>query len=227
MDTATMRRTAERILQARDSKQPIDPPSEYIVPFDLSDGYRIGQCLHQSLVTRGFISVGRKIGFTNKVTWRDNLKTPIWAYMYDRTVIHASNNSAEISLGSMISPRLEPEIVFKLRKNINKCEQEAVNLLDAIEWIAMGFEIVDCHYSSWKFTAPDAVADFGVHAKLIVSLPLMVLDQNPNVLEGQLRNCRVTLRKRDEIFAHGRVENALGSPILALNHLISIIENQS
>ena len=42
------------------------------------------------------------------------------------------------------------------------------DLFDAIDWMAPGFEIVQSHLPDWKFAAADAVADGGLHARLLV-----------------------------------------------------------
>ena len=62
----------------------------------------------------GHRTVGRKVGFANKAVWRAlKLDTLVWAHMYDDTVRHAKNDQADLSLGRMYSPKIEPEIVFR------------------------------------------------------------------------------------------------------------------
>ena len=39
-------------------------------------------------------------------------------------------------------------------------------VLDCVESIALGFEIIDCVYPDWKFTPIDFVASYGLHAGL-------------------------------------------------------------
>jgi 2-keto-4-pentenoate hydratase len=43
------------------------------------------------------------------------LSTVAWASMYDDTVHHAATNDMSISVGRMFSPKIEPEIMMKLK----------------------------------------------------------------------------------------------------------------
>ncbi|MEW6670699.1 MAG: 4-oxalocrotonate decarboxylase [Thermodesulfobacteriota bacterium] len=227
METETMHLIATAIAAARASGQLTSPPSTCISGFDLDSGYRIGRYLHAKLIKQGYQPAGRKIGFTNRDTWKEfDLQTPIWAYIYDRTVQFAEENSAEVSLSAMVAPRLEPELVFKINKSLKKPPRRPRELLRAVEWMAMGFEIVDCHYPDWKFTAADAVADFGVHALLVVGNPAPIDPADTGLLEEQLHTFQVILKKEDRAFAEGTGANALGSPLLALSHLCELLSLQ-
>src|SRR6185369_17505489 len=75
---------------------------------------------------------------------------------------------------AVYSPKIEPEIVFKLRRPLAYGEGEAAAVLDAVEWLALGFEIIDCVFPDWKFQPADFVAAYGLHAALVVGEPRMV-----------------------------------------------------
>ena len=51
-------------------------------------------------------------------------------------------------------------------------------------------------------------------------------DCDPEVVADQLINCTVTLRKDGVKVAEGKGGNALGSPLLALTHLIDVVKSQ-
>jgi 2-keto-4-pentenoate hydratase len=133
--------------------------------------------------------------------------------MYDNTVEYATGNEATLSLTRMISPKIEPEIVFKMKAPLGAAITEAVAALDAVEWLALGFEIVDCPYSDWKYQPPDFVAAFGLHAALIVGQPLTVTPGNVAEL--------VRLSKDGQLVEEGSGRNSLRSPALCLVELAS------
>jgi 2-keto-4-pentenoate hydratase len=117
--------------------------------------------------------VGRKVGYANKAMWRAlKLDTLAWAHMYDDTVRYAEGGSASLPVARMCSPKIEPEIVFKLRKPLGAEQVEPAEVLNAVEWLALGFEIIDCVFADWTFQPVDFVAAFGLHAALIVGLSL-------------------------------------------------------
>ena len=61
-------------------------------------------------------TLGRKIGFTNRNIWPQyGATSPIWHHVYDRTLTHADNGTATLSLAGSCQPLIEPEIAFCLR----------------------------------------------------------------------------------------------------------------
>src|SRR5687768_14732968 len=84
--------------------------------FDWNEGYAVAAELVKLRRARGERTVGRKIGFTNRNIWAQYGATaPIWAHVYDRTLVHAAESRATISLKGSARPRLEPEIAFRLK----------------------------------------------------------------------------------------------------------------
>jgi 2-oxo-3-hexenedioate decarboxylase len=127
----------------------------------------------------------------------------------------------------MVAPRLEPEVVLKLRHEVPRGDSSVEDLARCLEWMAIGFEIVDSHYPGWRFTAPEAVADFGVHAALVIGTPWHVESEDPQHIATSLRTLRVTLCGGKDFVAEGEGRNALGSPLLALGSLRRVLAAQS
>ena len=225
-DRADERLVAE-LLNARDTATMTGLPSQREVSFGLDRGYRIGRALHERLLERGHQAVGRKIGFTNPATWREfNLNTPVWAPMYAHTVHFADRGSHRLALSGMVAPRIEPEVVLKLGRLLPNGDLLPEEVAPCLEWAALGFEIVDSHYPEWRFSAPDAVADFGVHAALVVGTPWYLEADDARQVARCLETLTVSLRRGDEIVARGEGRNALGSPLLALGHLARVLAAQ-
>jgi 2-oxo-3-hexenedioate decarboxylase len=194
---------------------------------DLDRAYQVGRVLHERLVERGFRSVGRKIGFTNPAMWEQfQVSQPIWAHVYAQTVHFAQGGHLLLTLDGMVAPRLEPEVVLKLRQPVPSGESSAEELARCLEWVAVGFEIVDSHYPDWRFTAAEAVADFGVHAALVVGTPWRVGAENPQHIATSLQTLKVTLRGGKDFVAEGEGRNTLGSPLLALGFLAQVLADQ-
>jgi 2-keto-4-pentenoate hydratase len=216
------------LLLARDSARFTQSPTRREPGFDLERAYRIGQLLHQELLDRGFEAAGRKIGFTNRATWKEfNLDTPIWAPMYTQTVHFAEQGRCRLALPGWMAPKIEPEIVLKLRTPVGSDNPAVEEIAHCLEWAALGFEIVDCHFSNWRFTAADAVADFGLHAALVVGTPWLLKAQNAREVANALETLSVVLRRGTECIAEGEGRNALGSPLAALGHLARLLKSQT
>lgn len=174
--------------------------------------------------------MGVKVGFANKAVWCVmKLDTLVWARMYDDTVQYAQHDEASLSIGRMVSPKIEPEIVFKLKQPMAQSREplDAAATLGAVEWLALGFEIIDCVYPDWKFQPADFVAAFGLHAALIAGTPMMV---NPSAiadLADRMPRFTVKLTKDGSVAAEGTGKNSLRSPVLCLAELESAMSRRS
>jgi 2-oxo-3-hexenedioate decarboxylase len=195
--------------------------------FDWDAAYKVAAEILRARRSRGEKPIGRKIGFTNRNIWAQYGATaPIWAHVYDRTVQHAENGRATVSLGGSVQPRLEPEIAFQLKAALPPSINDPASMLEAIEWYAPSFEIVDCHFADWKFGPEDSAADFSFHWRLIVGKPCAVRVADIAALVTQLRDCKITLRNGAAVADSGVGSNALGHPLGALAHLAGLIARQ-
>jgi len=224
MDTA---RLARELLAALDGGSTIPSIVARDPGFGWDEGYRVAAELLKLRRARGERTVGRKIGFTNRNIWAEyGASAPIWAHIYDRTLLRASNHQAEMSLKGSVRPRLEPEIAFKLKAPLPAGNGHPETVLRSIEWYAPSFEIVDCHFADWKFGPADAAADFSLHWRLIVGTPCQLRSVEIPVLAAQLRDCRVDLSRNRVVAARGVGANALGHPLSALAYLTAALSRQ-
>jgi 2-oxo-3-hexenedioate decarboxylase len=187
-------------------------------------GYAAARALHQHRLAMGWKPAGRKIGFTNRTLWpRYGVYEPMWGTVYDRTLIHADNDVASVSLAELMQPRIEPEVCFRLKARPRSGDPH--ELLSCIEWMAHSVEIVRCHHPGWKVTIADCTADNGLHGRLVVGTPVPVaglagLAEKLPLLEAKLFH---GARQVDR----GVGANVLGSPLLALAHLMDLLRKQS
>ena len=200
------------------------PPSARDTAFDLAAAYAVEAELVRRRRTSGHVAVGRKVGFANKAVWRAlKLETLVWASMYDDTVHFAERNVATLDLSRMCAPKIEPEIVFKVRAAHAGDAADAAGVLGAVEWLALGFEIIDCVYVDWKFQPADFVAAQGLHAALIVGEPFLVTPGNIPTLVEQLAKFTVALARNGDVVGEGSGRNALRSPALCLGELAAAL----
>jgi len=219
---------ANLLIEARREGRTIVRPSHYLHEFDLNDGYEVYAAVDQGLRAQGLKPAGRKLGFTNKATRKEfHLDTPIWAYIYTETLIETKGSEIEVDLGGLVAPRIEPEVVIGVSDRISQVGEDLSHLVDSVEWVAIGFEIVDCHFADWKFTAPEIVADFGAHSRLVVGKPLIVTELMRSGLSEMLENLNVQLICNDKVVDTGIGRNALGGPVNALGFLLERVRTQS
>ncbi len=189
---------------------------------DVPAAYQRALQLRQLRSARGELPRGFKVGFTNRTIWpRYNVFAPIWGTVWSSTLSFCEGQG-RVALAGLCQPRIEPETVFGIRATppANASLQE---LFDSIDWVAPGFEIVQSHLPNWVFTAPDAVADGGLHAWLLVGhqVPMHEVAENADGLQALLAAAQATLFKSGEPVDHGLGANVLGNPLQALHHFLT------
>jgi 2-keto-4-pentenoate hydratase len=186
-------------------------------------GYAAARMLHEHRLAIGWKPVGRKIGFTNRTLWeRYGVHEPMWGTVYDRTLIRAENGQATVSLAGLAQPRVEPEICFALKAAPRSSDED--ELLACIEWMAHSVEIVQCHHPNWRVTIADCTADNGLHGRLVLGMRVAVTEIP--ALAEKLPTVEAKLLKGDQLVDQGVGANVLGSPLLALAHLVELLRKQ-
>lgn len=214
------------VRSAQDTARQIRPFTDRWPDFDLPAAYEVARRLHALRLASGASSVGRKIGFTNSNIWPQyGVYAPIWAHVYDATVVMLEGTHASCSVAPLADPRIEPEIVFGFRE-APKAGATPAQILAAVDWVAHGFEIVQSHFPAWKFRAPDTVADASLHGRLFVGphQPLAALGRDP--IEA-LAAFTLALSCEGRLIDTGKGANVMGSPLLAVGHLLSVLAEQA
>jgi 2-oxo-3-hexenedioate decarboxylase len=218
----------ELIAAYAERRRDVVPPSARKGGIDLDTAYEVERELVQRRRRAGYKTVGVKVGYANRAMWRTlKLETLAWASMYEDTVRVATRGPTVLPMSRMVAPKIEPEIVFKLKHTPAGDGSDPAAVLSAVEWLALGFEIIDCVYVDWKFQPADFVASYGLHAALIVGEPHHVRDGEIRELAGQLASFEVSLLKGDQVVAEGSGKNSLKSPALCLGELAKAIARRS
>ena len=222
-----IRLIARELLDAYDGGTLVAPPSARDPDFDWNAGYAAAAEIVRLRRARGERCVGRKIGFTNRNIWAEyGATSPIWAHVYDSTLVYAKNNNATVALHGSVASRLEPEIAFRLRGPVPAGCTDPATMLQSIEWLAPSFEIVDCHYANWKFRSADSVADQAFHRRLVIGDPCRFKPADIPRLATRIHDCTIALSCDGEVRDRGVGSNALGHPALALAFLADILAAQ-
>ena len=217
---------ADEIKAAQDQCKQIIPLTSQLNEFGNEEAYAVAQMIHKMRIKEGATPVGRKIGFTNPEMWSIyGVYEPIWGYIYDTTVLQSSGSNIQCRIGKFAEPKIEPEIVVHFGTS-PPVSNDMAEILASIDWVAHGLEIVQSHFPGWEFQAADTIADWGLHATLIVGEPMDV-EQLGEEIVTDIENFTVTLSCDGDLREQGKGSNALGSPLKAVGHLINVIAKQS
>jgi 2-oxo-3-hexenedioate decarboxylase len=220
-----LRALAQEMKAAQDSARQVEPFTARLPGFDLAAAYEVAHLIHRARLAEGARPIGRKIGFTNPDMWsRYGVREPIWAHVYDTTVVQLVGTRATCALGRFCEPKIEPEIVLHFRSAPHAGAGPG-DLLNAIDWVAHGFEIVQSHFPGWKFQAPDTVADWALHGTLLVGPP-QPLSRLGSDVAAALESFTLDLSCDGRHVETGKGSNVLDSPLAAIAHLLTVLARQ-
>ncbi len=228
-DPARITTIAARLLDAHDRHDLIADFGTIAADLDIAAAYEVAHHIETARRAQGWQPVGRKIGFTNRAIWPlFGLSEPMWAWVWDRTLISATDATApvEIDVDQFVQPRLEPEVVFKLAASPQP-GSNAVEVLSCVEWFAAGFEIVQCLFPEWRFNAAECIAAFGLHGALIIGPPTAVEGHGLAELADALATFTATLSRNGAVVEQGNGSNVLDSPALAIAQLANVLAHQA
>ena len=136
----------------------------------LEDGYAVQDELTARRIAAGERVVGAKLGLTSPAKQQQmKVAEPVYGKLFSGGV-HPSE--APVEIGSLIHPRVEPEIVLVIGERLAGPGVTVADVLAATEWVAAGMEVIDSRYDDFSFTAADVVADNTSEAKVVLG-PLL------------------------------------------------------
>ena len=207
---------ASALMQAWDGASLATLPSSSTDGLDLPAAWQVASELFGQRQARGEVVAGWKIGFTNRSIWeRYGVHAPIWGPVWQGGLRLLDAPQASIHLAGLCQPRLEPEIVFGLCATPHP-DMSLQALQGCIEWVAHGFEIVHTHFADWRFTAPDTVADFALHGRLLIGSRVPVSQFGD--LAAELSALRLELHEGSLLRDSGQGTVVLDGPLHALRH---------
>ncbi len=220
-DADTTQAIAAEVLATLGSGRQIAPFSARPGGLTLENAYRVLPLLRAAFEARGETIIGRKIGFTNRSIWAQyGVYAPIWGYVTDRTARELGPD-ATLPVAAYAEPRLEPEIMFGLGRAPSPDMDDAA-LLDCIDWVALGYEIVQSLFPGWRFAPADTVAINALHGALLIGERHAVAPRRNEWLR-ELATFELELSCGGRVMDRGGGASVLDGPLSALRHLVAML----
>ncbi|WP_180111398.1 2-keto-4-pentenoate hydratase [Acinetobacter sp. YH12136] len=205
---------AEQLHQTRLNKKEISSLRTNFL-FDLEQAYQIQEYGLHLREQQGEKSIGVKLGFTSKAKMLQmGVNHLIWGGLTDAMQVQ---DGGSINLNDFIHPRIEPEIGFLTKKDIN-LTLNMTNCLDYIEGVFPALEIIDSRYQAFKFSLEDVVADNTSSAAFVMGqlYPTDHFESNMGVL----------LKQDGHIIESGTTAAILGNPLQALIQISELLQQR-
>lgn len=222
-DTRHLNTIATDVVSSLVSHRQIPTFSQLPGGLSVGDAYRVTALLRAVFEARGEKITGRKIGFTNRQMWAAHgVRAPIWGYCTDQTTCELEAAPVQC-VSDFTEPRIEPEIIFGLSDaplpNMDECE-----LLDCIDWVALGYEIVQSIFPGWQFAASDTIVANALHGALLIGKRYAIAPRK-HAWQHELASFTVELYCDGKLSQSGGGAFVLDSPVLAMRHLVGLLAN--
>lgn len=167
---ATIDRLADRLLAAADAREALEPLTATTPDLDVASAYELQDALVARLLARGERLIGAKLGLTSRAKQVEmGVHEPIGGWLTDAMLVADGEAVRAATLGQ---PRVEPEIAFRLARDLAGADVTADEVLAATEVVMPAIEIIDSRYRAFKFTLPDVVADNASAARFALGEPV-------------------------------------------------------
>ncbi len=175
-------------------------------PLMLAQAYAVQSAAIALREQRGDRRVGVKLGFTSKAKAAQmGVDDVIIGVLTEQMTL---TDGGTVDLTTLIHPRIEPEVAYRLGRDIDP-EDPDDDALDAVDAVAPALEVIDSRYRDFRFSLEDVVAD-NTSAAAYVLGPW----QQPGAVD--LADLAVTLSVDGEVVETGSTRDILGHPDLAL-----------
>lgn len=194
----------EQLLQAETQQRSIPPLTALYPELSVEEAYRVQLKMIDSKVRKGERIVGKKIGLTSLAM--QNLLgvgEPDYGHLLNRM---ESTEDELISMEGLFEPRVEGEIAFVLKKDLQGPNVTVEEVLEATDYVVPSLEIVDSRITNWQIKLADTVADNASSGRFVLGkqrLPVQGVD---------LTAIEMVFYKNGEPYNRGSGKDVLGHP---------------
>jgi 2-oxo-3-hexenedioate decarboxylase len=207
-DTGALDRAAERLDTAQHTATAVEQLPAGLTP---ADAYAIQDAVIARRLARGERPAGLKLGFTSKAKMAQmGVSEVIVGRLTDAMRVP---DGGEVALDRFIHPRVEPEVAYRLARDVTPEDDEL-----PVDAVAPALEIIDSRYRDFRFSLPDVIADNASSAGFVIG-PWQPLG-------ADLGDLAVRLTVGGEVVETGSTSAILGHPDRALPALLAIARRQ-
>ncbi|MGI9219592.1 MAG: 2-keto-4-pentenoate hydratase [Woeseiaceae bacterium] len=206
MQQQVIEELGDELYQALCERTVVEPVTKRHPDVSIDAAYQVSARMLNRRIAAGEKLVGRKVGLTNKaVQGFFGIDHPDFGNL---TNAMQFSDGADVPISDLlIQPKVEGEIAIVLKHDLNGPDVSVADVLEAVDYAAPCFEIVDSRIRDWRIKIADTIADNGSSALFVLG------EQHEDPRDLDLRDCRMALRADGEIVSEGTGAAALGSPL--------------
>jgi len=217
LDPGRISELARRLESAERNAAGIEPLTAELPSLEVEQAYAVQAELLRLKREKGERIIGYKMGLTSKAKMEQmGVHAPIYGVLTDRMF---RPDGAEFALAGSIHPRIEPEIAFRLGREL-KGRPSPEEALAACSNACAALEIIDSRYKAFRFKLSDVVADNASCKAFALGTwqPVPALER--------LGSLSMELRVGGKAVRNGSSSHILGNPARSLATLAGMLSDR-
>ena len=197
------------LFEAEKNRQEIKKFVDDYPELTIEVAYDIQEALIERKITEEQTKLsGWKLGLTSKAKQQMmGVHEPSYGVLLENMLLAPDK---PISMAPFIHAKIEPEIAFVLKKDLEGPVVTVADVLDATDYVTAAMEIIDSRYLNFNFTLPDVIADNSSSSRYIVS------PQRHAVSDINLELMGCVFKKDGDVLATTTAASVMGNPARAV-----------
>lgn len=206
--TAELDRLADGLRIAERTRTPVEQLSAGRPWLTPADAYAIQERLVAARLAAGETLEGWKIGLTSQAMQQQlGVDQPDYGAILSGWLVE---DGATLPLDTLIAPRVEAEVCFRLARPLRGPGVTTADVLAATAGVSASIEVIDSRIRDWRLTLVDTIADMASSARIVVAERVVPIDGL------DLRAIEVEMLRDGEVVASGVGAACLGDPAAAV-----------
>ncbi len=182
------------------------------------DAYDIQWTARAAKEARGTKIVGMKMGLTSQAKMKQmGVPNPCYGYLAD---YFSYADSAEIKIDELIHPKVEAEIAFVLKSDLQGPGCTIADVLAATDFVMPAVEVIDSRYKDFKFDLKSVIADNSSSSRYVTG------GQAKSIKGLDLKTLGVVMEINGEIVQLGAGAAVLGHPATSIAMLANMLSQR-
>lgn len=163
---------AARLHQSEKDRKQIKATTTFYPDMTIEDAYRIQNAWIEKKLSEGKKIIGHKVGLTSKVMQvAMSIDEPDFGILLDDMVFESGSH---IKIADFLDPKIEVEIAFKLKKDLDSKNLSIQSVIEHSEFIAPALELLAARTfrtdpdTGYKRTVKDTISDNAANAGIIL-----------------------------------------------------------
>jgi 2-oxo-3-hexenedioate decarboxylase len=218
LDKKTIEKLAKHCEDAELNAVEITKITDEYPEMTYEDAYDIQWTARAAKEARGTKIVGMKMGLTSQAKMKQmGVPNPCYGYLAD---YFSYADSAEIKIDELIHPKVEAEIAFVLKSDLQGPGCTIADVLAATDFVMPAVEVIDSRYKDFKFDLKSVIADNSSSSRYVTG------GQAKSIKGLDLKTLGVVMEINGEIVQLGAGAAVLGHPATSIAMLANMLSQR-